>query len=127
MSQRRLGSTTTSSGIVRPVPQRTTTIAAVTSQQRRRRGSRSSRYNSLTTATEESFTMTDLVQYLDELRADGARHPLLLEDDNVVETTQPMLSQETEQFLLTHTTNNKISKPIAVRARDMVSSYHHSC
>ena len=73
--------------------------------------------------------MTDLVQYLDELRADGARHPLLLEDDNVVETTQPMLSQEMEQFLLTHTTttNNTISKPIAVRARDMVSSYHHSC
>ena len=87
---------------------------------RRRRGSRSRLHHS--TAAEQGAscfdkTLADLVEYLDDLRFDGARNPF--EEDS----TPQDISKDTEQFLLANTSSNLtplVIKPIALRAIDMV-------
>lgn len=122
--------------IVRPIPQRTSTATTSStssvsshSTQRRRRGSRSRRYyndnsinNSIHNYVDHSTTpLINLVAYLEDLRADGARNPFAEEADDD-EETMTILSKDTEQFLRTHGVV-MASKPVAVRARDATTTY----
>lgn len=67
-------------------------------------------------------TLSNLVQYLEELRVEGARNPF--EEDSPL---QQEISEATKQFLNTNTKSTPLSgvpscviKPIAVRAEDML-------